>query len=87
MPADLTCYRCGYDLRAHPGDANCPECGAAVEVSQRMAGIPSRPAWRDSDPRWRRRMLAGAWILVLLPLMDVLRLFDWASKIPCPGRF
>ena len=66
--ADLPCHRCGYDLRAHPPDGQCPECGASVAESRRLAAIPLRPAWRDSDPRWRRRILAGAWVLVLLPL-------------------
>jgi hypothetical protein len=32
-------------------------------------------------------MLAGAWILVLLPLMDVLTAFGWASSIPVPTIF
>ena len=88
MSADLLCDRCGYDLRAHAHDAKCPECGAAVSESRRLAESPRRPAWRDSDPRWRRRMLAGAWILVLLPLMDVLQMrSDRPSAcIPVPNR-
>jgi hypothetical protein len=81
---DLPCHRCGYDLRAHPRDGKCPECEASVAESVRFAAIPLRPAWRDSDPRWRRRILAGAWILVCLPLMDALRAFDWASSVPAP---
>jgi hypothetical protein len=84
IPSDLPCHRCGYDLRAHPRDGKCPECEASVADSIRFAAIPRRPAWRDSDPRWRRRLLAGAWILVLLPLMDTLRAFDWASRVPVP---
>ena len=32
-------------------------------------------------------MLAGAWILVLLPLMDVLQAFKWASRVPVPTVF
>ena len=47
----------------------------------RVAAIPRRPAWADSNPRWRRRMVAGAWVLVLVPLVDVLRLFG-LSDIP-----
>jgi hypothetical protein len=85
--AELACHGCGYDLRAHPAEGKCPECGASVAESRRVAGIPRRPAWRDSDPRWRRRMLAGAWILVLVPLMDVLEAFEWASKVPVPRVF
>jgi hypothetical protein len=81
---DVPCHRCGYDLRAHPHDGKCPECETSVAESLRFAAIPLRPAWRDSDRRWRRRMLAGAWILVLLPLMDLLRALDWASSSPVP---
>lgn len=85
IPADLVCHRCGYDLRAHAEDAKCPECGTPVAESRRLA--PLRPVWRDSDPRWRRRMLAGAWLLVLLPLMDVLIATGWASYVPAPNIF
>src|SRR5688572_8914546 len=81
------CHVCGYDLRAHPQDGKCPECGESVEQSRRLAAIPRRPAWRDSDPRWRRRILAGAWLLVLVPLMDALKIFEWASSVPVPSPF
>jgi hypothetical protein len=87
MSADLLCDRCGYDLRAHPDSAKCPECGQSVAESRRLATMPRRPAWRESDPRWRRRMLAGAWILVLLPLMDLMEKFGWASSVPVPAIF
>src|SRR3982751_5743669 len=81
--ADLPCDRCGYDLRAHPQDGKCPECGASVAESRRLAAIPRRPAWRDSDPRWRRRVLGGIWILVLLPLLTALKAL-WPSSISVP---
>src|SRR3954453_7318377 len=87
MSADLHCHVCGYDLRAHPQDGKCPECDASVAESRRLAAIPLRPAWRDSDPRWRRRVLAGAWVLVFLPLMDALDMFEWASHVPVPVLF
>ncbi|MEA2733592.1 MAG: hypothetical protein QOE14_43, partial [Humisphaera sp.] len=32
-------------------------------------------------------MLAGAWILVLVPLMDALKAFGWASSVPVPSVF
>ena len=32
-------------------------------------------------------MLAGAWVLVLLPLMDALNTFGWASHLPVPSVF
>jgi hypothetical protein len=58
-----------------------------VAEARRWAAIPRRPAWRDSDPRWRRRMLAGAWVLVLVPLMAVLETSKWASSLPVPTPF
>src|SRR5436305_12541295 len=87
MSVDLLCDRCGYDLRAHPQSGKCPECGASVAESRRMAAIPLRPAWRDSDTRWRRRMLAGAWALALLPLMHALTAFEWTSSLTVPNVF
>src|SRR3954466_4656740 len=84
ISADLPCHRCGYDLRVHPHDGVCPECGASVAESRRVAAIPRRPAWRDSDPRWRRRLLAGGWILAMLPLMNALRVLRWDSAMTIP---
>ena len=87
MSADPLCHRCGYNLRAHPQDAKCPECGESVAESRRVALIPQRPAWRDSDPRWRRRMLVGVWILAFMPFIDVLQSFGWISSVPVPSVF
>ena len=81
---ELKCHRCGYDLRAHHQAEKCPECGASVAEATRLAAIPRRPAWRDSDPRWRRRMLAGVWILVLMPLIAALQASGLAADIPAP---
>lgn len=85
--AEVPCHRCGYDLRAHPEEGRCPECGASVAEARRVAAVPRRPAWGESDPRWRRRMVAGAWVLVLLPVMEVLRTFGWDSRVPVPAVF
>ena len=85
MSAEVPCHRCGYDVRAHPEGAICPECGASVAESRRAAAVPLRPHWRDSDPRWRRRILAGAWLLVLVPLVDVLLASGQAARIPVPN--
>ena len=84
---DLHCDRCGYDLRATPADGVCPECGMAVEDSIELAKLPVRPRWRDSDPRWRRRMVAGAWLLALIPAMDVLEQIGWSERIMLPALF
>src|SRR4051794_23564432 len=87
MSAELSCDRCGYDLRAHPQDGKCPECGASVAESRRLAAVPRRPAWRDADPRWRRRGGAGAGGLGFLPLVDALDVFEWTSRVPVPSPF
>src|SRR4051794_7744736 len=85
LPVEPPCHRCGYDLRGQASDGACPECGEPVAESRRVAATPRRPAWRESDPRWRRRVLAGVWILVLVPLMDALRVSGLASHVPVPN--
>jgi hypothetical protein len=85
ISAELPCHRCGYDLRAHPQDGICPECGGSVAEARKWAAVPRRPAWKESDPRWRRRMLAGIWVLALIPLMDLLQKTGWASYVPVPN--
>lgn len=87
ISSELPCHACGYDLRAHSLDGVCPECGASVAEARRVAGIPLRPAWRDSDARWRRRMLFGVWLWVLLPLMEFLKAFEWTSSLRVPAIF
>lgn len=56
----------------------------AVEESRRLLSLPRRPAWRDSDPRWRRRILTGVWVLVLIPVVTLLRYYQWFEQIPVP---
>src|SRR2546423_10227810 len=34
-PLSQPCVRCGYDVRGHPEDGRCPECGLSVEWSNR----------------------------------------------------
>lgn len=81
-PAELFCHRCGYDLRVQPVDGVCPECATPVADSVRVGQLPRRPAWRHSDPRWRRRLLIGLWLLVLLPVFRMVPL-----EIPIPTVF
>ena len=87
MAVDLSCDFCGYDLRAQAEDGTCPECGGSVAASRRLAAIPRRPAWRDSDPRWRRRVLAGVWVLAFMPLMDAIKALGWGARVPIPNVF
>ncbi len=82
----LPCARCGYDLRVQPRDGICPECATPVEQAIELAAIPIRPAWRNSDPRWRRRMIAGAWFIALvLPLLATLNRLGLAERITIPA--
>ena len=81
------CSGCGYDLRAHADDGACPECGLKVEESRRQAALRRRLTWRDSDPRWRRRIVAGVWVLVFIPLMCVLKATGIAAALPVLGFF
>ena len=67
MDEALTCPTCGYDLRRQPAEGVCPECAAPVAEAARVAALPAAPAWRESDPAWRRRVLTGLWVIVLLP--------------------
>ncbi len=86
-PVAIECHRCGYDVRAQPTDGRCPECNAPVAESRAWAAIPRRPSWRDSDPRWRRRIIAGMWALTLVPLIEVLSAGGLATHIHVPGFF
>jgi hypothetical protein len=83
----LICHRCEYDLRATDELGVCPECGEPVSESKKMAVVPKRPAWADSDPRWRRRILLGLWIIVCVPLVDVLKTTGVLKLVPAVNLF
>ena len=91
MPCDLNILNGSpstFDFsRGHSQSSIADECGEPVVESRRQALIPRRPAWRDSDPRWRRRMLLGVWILAFMPFMDVLRCSEWISSVQVPSFF
>ena len=86
-PEPVLCLRCGYDLRATPAEGNCPECNTPVSESVAFAAIPVRPAWKDSDPRWRRRIVAGLWVIVLMPLLPLANELGLVEKIKTPALY
>lgn len=87
IDAGLECRRCGYDLRAQGEEGKCPECGELVAESRRWAAVPRRPVWGESDARWRRRIVAGVWVLVLVPLMAVFEASGWGARLVVPTPF
>jgi hypothetical protein len=59
------CLRCGYDLRATPSDAACPECGLAAHRSVIEHSHPD-----DCRPRWVG-MIAAASVMLLVSYVGV----------------
>ncbi len=50
------CPGCGYDLRGHPDDTRCPECGLTVSISATSTQIN----------QWADRRLLDLWSAFLL---------------------
>ncbi len=71
IASDVSCPRCGYNLRMQRAAGACPECGAAIDVSD---ALPADHLDR-ADAGWRRRLARGAawlfWGVVILPLGGV----------------
>ena len=54
---DLPCLKCGYNLRTLRDDGQCPECGASVHESARLA-------WLCQHDRVWLRKLAGSTVWI-----------------------
>lgn len=55
---DVTCIRCGYNLRGLPQDRQCPECGTAIGRSLHGDFL------RFRDPDWVESLASGMnWIV------------------------
>ena len=79
---DAPCFQCGYNLRTLHDDGECPECGASVYESARLAWLCQH------DPAWLRRVAAATiWIEVAmfcfapLPLLVLWGLFVKRASI------
>jgi hypothetical protein len=53
---DLSCFQCDYNVRMMLADGQCPECGASVHESARIAW------WWQNDPAMRRLARCPIWI-------------------------
>lgn len=63
---DLSCKRCGYNLRGLREENLCPECGTPVGRST------TADLLRFADPNWVGRVAAGANLLVWALLLGIL---------------
>jgi hypothetical protein len=69
---DLTCGRCGYNLRGQSLDAKCPECGMIVSRSARNDLL------RYSDRQWLRTVSNGFIPLMICAALALLYRFGYA---------
>jgi hypothetical protein len=66
---DVSCLRCGYNLRGLSSDSRCPECGSPVERSIQGDQL------RFADPNWLRTLRRGVafmlWNLLIIFAINV----------------
>lgn len=65
IDTDLTCHRCGYNLRGLRAAGHCPECDAEVGRSATPELL------RYSDVEWMRRTARGAHLLAILVIARI----------------
>lgn len=67
---DMSCLRCGYNLRGLRSDGHCPECGSPVERSLHGDQL------RFADPNWlntlRRGVALMLWNLLIVMVISML---------------
>lgn len=69
---DLTCRRCGYNLRGLREEGRCPECGSAVGLSTRGDLLQfADPNWVSNLARGGRLVMRGLTIAILAILVSV----------------
>jgi hypothetical protein len=73
IDADVTCARCGYNLRTLPQDGKCPECGGSVADSlgaQRRRALLIGPELSLQPARWLFLVGGSMLIYVMLPVLN-----------------
>src|SRR4051812_48553197 len=68
---DISCVRCGYNLRTLSKAGVCPECAAPVAESLKGGPFNNAPAW------WMKRVASGLGLLGVSFLAPVLGLVVW----------
>jgi hypothetical protein len=88
LAADVTCRRCGYNLRGLGRDQACPECGTGIAWSIRGDLL------RFADPPWLRRVARGVLLLeVTLGALFGVTMLTWSGSagawaaVPAPIVF
>jgi hypothetical protein len=66
---DVTCRRCGYNLRGLPREALCPECATPAALSARSDLL------RYTDPRWLEKVLLGLRVAVIAAAVGLTTFF------------
>lgn len=70
---DISCRKCGYNLRGLSVEGRCPECGSAVGLSLQGDLLRySEPAWVDGLRRGISLIIAGIAVMVLAVIASVL---------------
>ena len=85
---DISCIRCGYNLRGTTSAGQCPECGEPVQISLRPDLLHmANPAWLDKLRKGMSWLLAALIInLVMVPVAIAFKmLFITPSAMPYSG--
>lgn len=87
LDVDLSCVRCGYNLRGLKREGVCGECGTPIDWTLRGGGL------RFADPDWLGKLRAGAgWMVLALPWLwfplswPIFAFGFWQLTTAAPGR-
>src|SRR5687767_1235942 len=82
---ELTCLRCGYDLRGGAPAGKCPECGTSIGASYFHKALRRklvRASLADANPTWRKSILLGMQCLTAMVLIDFITPMIAHSGVP-----